>query len=200
MKNLKNKKGKSINLQKINSFMLLHNSYFVIFVYFVMFIYFGFRYFHIFYIYTYRGTVVLSYCRAVVLSYCRTVVLTYCRTERWFMVDTLGHYTFGPNVVLETLELCISTAWEATHGRPGRDHGRPGETMGDQGRLQEITGDQGDHRCQFQRTIFSPFRKSSPLTTPPRPLKLCLQSRRKCTKYTKITKFTKSDFCNLCKY
>ena len=60
----------------------------------------------------------------------------------------------------------LAETTEATGG-----HGRPREATEDHGRPREATG--GD-RCQFPRTDFAAFRKSSRLPTSPGPLKLCL--------------------------
>ena len=69
-----------------------------------------------------------------------------------FMVDTLGHIILPPNVVFETLELYVLSVPSSTGGP------WPRETT------------QASPRAQ----IVAPDRESSPLATPPGPLKLRL--------------------------
>ena len=77
--------------------------------------------------------------------------------EGGFMVDTLGHLNFGPNVVFETVEPYISSV-PSSMGGHGRTPGGHGAGV----------------RGQSPRTDFGPDTKSSPLTTPPGSLKLRL--------------------------
>ena len=71
-----------------------------------------------------------------------------------FMIKTLRHHICCLNVVFETLELHLLSVLSSTGGP-----WRPLETT-------------GDHRSQFPRTDLGWFCKSSPLPTPPGPLKL----------------------------
>ena len=72
-----------------------------------------------------------------------------------FMVETMGHSNLGSNVVLETLELYISSVSSSTgrHGRTPEGHGRP--QAAEAGSCAQASA-------------------QTPLTTPPGPLKLYL--------------------------
>ena len=82
-----------------------------------------------------------------------------------FMVDTLGHLNFGPNVVFETLELYISSVTSSTggHWRPREEPWRPWEAA--------VRPQRPASSCA---QILALDREPNPLPTPPGPLKLRL--------------------------